>query len=129
MDQLRWTPACSVGNTELDAQHRKMLEICNKIGSHLNDSPESSVFHELLNELVVVTNQHLTSEENIFLKNSYPDFPAHKAEHDKQREETTELLWLAIQHKLDFKTLHSFVYNWWENHVMKSDLNAKEYLK
>ena len=81
MQEIKWLEEYSVGNPELDAQHRKMIELLAGLVKFTNSGgvvdPSSAIA-----EVNRYAEQHLRHEEMMLSVRGYPEYARHKAEHD-----------------------------------------------
>ncbi|MEY4591925.1 MAG: hypothetical protein RIR18_820 [Pseudomonadota bacterium] len=87
MKLFRWSPACSVGNEFLDAQHQAIFAAGAAISDFLN-TPDTKIapeFEERLNELVAklyaLLRQHFQDEEALLKSVEYSAFKNHQEQH------------------------------------------------
>ena len=80
-----WSPELSVGNTDIDLQHRKLLDTANMV-HNLTGHESREIILAALDEVVQYTLNHFTFEETALLKAGYPNFDHHKQMHDTIRE-------------------------------------------
>jgi len=134
MDQkyfVEWQPDFSVGNDELDEQHKKLLGLCKMAVSCMADeSPEGTLlFHDILNELSGYVRTHFRTEEALMKACGYPLLAQHQREHDKYHDRLTELLVKAGRGDINRDGLHHYLSNWWSNHILGSDKQYVESIK
>ena len=71
-----------VGIETLDSQHRKIVDLVNKLyASAVTKKPADSPFGILL-QLVTLAKTHFDAEEQVMLVHSYPGYDRHKAAHE-----------------------------------------------
>jgi hemerythrin-like metal-binding protein len=78
-----WKDRFSVGIAELDAQHRGLLDLINKIGelADTRGTVNSSAFGAL-NEMIRYADNHFRTEEGYLQRYGYPGYREQKKEHD-----------------------------------------------
>ncbi len=125
-----WSPACSVGHPILDEQHRRLLAVCKGLSlcGELRGSERISRFHELLDEVAKFAREHFDTEEGILAEARYPDLDAQKKEHLEFQERFTEILCDASNGTIDIPETCKFVSDWWQSHILTSDMQYKEVL-
>jgi hemerythrin len=79
METLRWNNRFSVGNEEIDQQHKMLFNIINYLALNSGKSCKHHEITEILEELIAYTDYHFSAEE-VFLK-GHPTFAAHRAAH------------------------------------------------
>ena len=75
-----WTPALSVGNDEIDGQHRDFLDKLERV-SRLVVEGGSKEIGEAATVMVVLLKIHFETEERIFGGTAYPKAQEHAVEH------------------------------------------------
>lgn len=127
---LKWVPEYSVGVTEIDNQHKKLIDMLQNLNKALSEGKGKEVLSKLIKDLIDYTKTHFTLEEKYLEKAKYPMLDSHKKEH------------IAFVNKvLDFqknfesgKTLLSidimnFLKDWLKNHIVGTDKKYESYLK
>jgi hemerythrin-like metal-binding protein len=124
---IAWQDYYSVGDDFIDSQHKQIIDIINQLYLAQNRGADHSVVLPLLDKLVQYTINHFRDEENLLLKNHFPDFMPHKAIHDKMRKET--MAWRENANAVTEKDLLRFLKNWWVNHIQIEDKKYAPYLQ
>jgi len=122
MALISWSPALSTGVTEIDEQHRKLIDLVNQLNDAMHAGHGRDALAPVLNELVRYTVYHFGTEEKLMAKHHYSDVEQHKKEHAK-----------LIKDVSDFKTkfesgnamistpLMVFLRDWLSTHIMQTD--------
>ena len=126
-----WKPEYSVGNTTLDSQHRKLLELCHRVSHYQCDGTKSSIdnFHSILSELAFYADQHFALEEDVLHRVGFPDLDQQIQDHDAYREWLTEFLFTTMDGKVDKSALQEYLEQWWIGHILDSDMQYSDYFK
>lgn len=127
MPLITWTDSFSVKVVEIDAQHKKLVEMINKLYDAMKVGKSKDVMEEILSNLISYTATHFKAEEKYFDLYNYPEKEVHKAEHKKFVETVTKF-------KKDFDSGNAtisievigFLREWLTNHINGSD---KKYTK
>ncbi|NPA45576.1 MAG: bacteriohemerythrin, partial [Chlorobi bacterium] len=82
---INWNETYSVGNAEMDKQHKKLIEIINKLFKSFKDGNAQEILHEILQEMIDYANYHLNSEEKLLYKYDYPEKEKHEKLHEEFR--------------------------------------------
>ncbi len=81
-----WKKEFELGIDSIDEQHKKLLEIGNRINdllcSHDDGDDNYDEIYTVIEELKDYTVYHFKTEENLFIKYKYPEYSIHKKEHD-----------------------------------------------
>lgn len=127
MPIITWTDTFSVKVAEIDTQHKKLVEMINKLYEAMKVGKSKDVMGEILNNLISYTATHFKTEEKYFDLYSYPEKENHKTEHKEFVETVTKF-------KNDFDSgnatisieLMNFLRDWLTKHINGTD---KKYTK
>ena len=78
---ITWTDSLSVSVPEFDEQHKKLINIINRMYDALKSGRGKDAVETILPELVDYTREHFANEEALMLKLNYPGYLDHKAKH------------------------------------------------
>jgi len=81
MGHIDWTEALSVGIDAIDLQHRRLLDIINRLDDAVAAGGHEGSMPGILAELEDYTRRHFSIEEEAFDETAYPEAKGHKAEH------------------------------------------------
>ena len=129
---VKWQNSYSVGISQVDEQHKELINLTNKLFISCMDSLGSSgsTFLEVLHKVVDYVGYHFGTEEKIMKRVNYPGFLNHKREHEAfVREVFTkaeEFETKKIQTPLLFVY---FLKDWVLKHIAVCDKQMGEYLK
>ncbi|MFQ5426930.1 MAG: bacteriohemerythrin [Gaiellales bacterium] len=119
-----WNPDLSVGDEEIDSQHKKLIDL---IGSIPDDSSSSE--DVVLEEVLRYAATHFASEEALLARIEYPALAEHKRNHRK-------LVTILTAYKRDYECgktdlydFKQFMYRWVRDHIMDEDQEYGRYLK
>jgi len=120
MTYINWGEKFSVKVKEIDEQHKKLIEITNKIHYGFKNV---EIQKTVINAMTEYAKVHFETEEQYMLQFEFPGYAEHKKEHEELTEKTKAikntfertncLLSLAI---LDFLN------KWIENHLLNMDM-------
>ena len=118
---VKWSSQYSLGLDEIDEQHKSLLDLINKIWQSIVDRSDQKATLNLVEELETYTLAHFAAEETFMRVTRYPDFDAHKKEHqnfvariaaEKKRAQLIGSLSLDLVH---------FLRDWLIDHILVSD--------
>lgn len=81
MGRIEWTEALSVGIPTIDAQHRVLVDLINRLGEAAEAGRTKAEIGPILLELEDYTRRHFALEEEAFERFGYPEAKTHIAEH------------------------------------------------
>lgn len=117
-----WDDKYSVGVKEIDAQHKKLVDLVNELHEAMKQGKGKEMLSKVLDSLINYTASHFATEEKYMTKFNYPQYPTHKAEHEK-------LVKKVLSLQSDFNTgkavltldIMNFLKDWLVNHIQGTD--------
>jgi hemerythrin len=82
MKDLIWDNTLSVDVPEIDADHRKLVDLFNLLNHAVAEGEAKAYVEAVMEELVSCTVWHFRHEERLMLKYGYAGFAEHKSEHE-----------------------------------------------
>jgi len=129
MPVMKWSEQLSVKIHLFDHEHKKLVELINKLSDAMYKREGNNVLGAILNELADYTIIHFKHEEDAMRKYNFPGLDAHKKQHEdfiskvaetkKKYEEGAIMLTLPL---IDFLT------SWVQEHILKSDSGYSDFL-
>ena len=83
MDIVCWQKSYSVGNEQIDNEHKVFVEIIGRIHDAVLKEKSIDDIKRLMRELETYAVFHFVSEENIMIDSEFPELEEHKKEHEK----------------------------------------------
>ena len=125
MALLDWNPSFSVDVPEMDAEHKKLISLVNKLNEAMKTGKAKDEMDRVFGELASYTMNHFASEERWMQRVGYPDLERQKIEHQALLKQVTDFKadYDAGKAMISVK-LMGFLRDWVRNHIQKSD---KEY--
>ncbi len=129
-----WKKEFELGIPFIDAQHRQLLAIGNRLhellDAHHDDDDSYDAILGVLSELKDYTIYHFHAEEALFKKYDYPDTQSHKKEHDEFVEylNTVDLRHIDDNQTKFMLDLLNHVIQWVFRHIISTDFLYKDYL-
>ncbi|MDR0503192.1 MAG: bacteriohemerythrin [Treponema sp.] len=77
-----WSPILETGHEKVDEQHRQLFNALNNIVVAYREKRGSQEIIKTLFFLTNYTVMHFSTEEELMLKFNYPDYDAHKKNHE-----------------------------------------------
>lgn len=127
-DYIRWDPKFEIGIPVIDAQHKTLVELCNRFYQELiqnkaaGNPPWDQSLKSALRECVDYVKTHFKNEETLMTACAYPKFAEHKQMHDmfikKILETTNDFQEATIGTAFKFV---KFLYDWILSHIAHED--------
>lgn len=121
-----WQPFYSVGDPELDEEHKRVLGIIEELREAIEAGNAQSHVQGILDQLVRYTMTHFEHEEQVLKACGYPKLAPHEAMHDEMRRRT--LAMKATPDAVAGRDLLEFVRGWWVRHIQNQDKSYSPYL-
>lgn len=130
MALFEWEPRYSVYINEFDNHHKKLLELLQKLHQSMLDGQGKIIVGEILDELKEYTVYHFNAEEQQMEKYGYPEFEAHKAQHNNLIEQLEDLIKSFKEGKSTITTdTYRFLNKWLTNHILSGDKQYTSFFK
>jgi len=126
---FEWSNAYSVGVNGIDSQHKNLFHLAAELHRGIVTRKSKAVLSDIVDRLLKLIVVHFAYEERLMQEAAYPDFQAHKLEHDDLRRK-------ALQLEADFKEgnatsleLFQTLKDALQRHTLESDQRYAPYLK
>ena len=129
MNKILWSDNYNTGIHKIDRQHRSIVELINKLIDYQQQSrKDPEKLHEMLHTLAVYSTEHLDYEEEFLADAGYPDLQEHARKHETYIEESSKILFNAIEEKETVsESALDFLSDWWETHILQEDMEFKNF--
>lgn len=119
---VTWDEGLATGIEVIDNDHRKLLTLLNNLQSAVHYPTGEAFERQALDELVDYTKYHFEREEKLMQEASYPDFEAHKKQHEEMIAKVGEFL-AAYENNREgtIEKLTKFLKNWLVDHIAGTD--------
>jgi hemerythrin-like metal-binding protein len=119
---LNWNESLSVKINSIDDQHKKLIELINKFYEQVSHRTNDENISILIKGMKEYTQMHFDYEERYMQQFSYPEYTAHKREHDLFIAKVADVEEKFSKGKviLSFE-ITSFLKDWIKNHIQGSD--------
>jgi hemerythrin len=123
MPLIVWNSKYSVGVHEIDEQHKRLIELINELNDAMCLGQGKDIIGRVLEALVLYTQQHFSTEEQLMVQHHYSQFLAHKRAHmdlvdaiqDFQKRFEADEAYLTLD-------VMTFLKNWLRNHILETDM-------
>jgi hemerythrin len=129
MALITWGPKWSVGVQQIDDQHKKLVELVNKLNDAMVAGHGRDAIGPTLNELVKYTLYHFATEERLMKAHGYEHSAEHQAEHAKLLHDVGDfkVRFDAGNSMLSISLLR-FLRDWLSGHIAGSDMKLAKCL-
>jgi len=122
-ERFRIHDFCKTGIAEIDDEHRKLIEIGNRLYvMSLCQDVSAASLDELLGELIAYAQNHFAAEERLMEDSSYPGLAGHRVLHKRMYDYIVEMYDLAKETPLLVAIrLEMFLGSWFIWHMQRDD--------
>jgi len=119
---ILWSEGYSVNHTEIDNQHKKLIELINRLYNIYLDQKHETEIKSVVDEIKKYAQYHFKTEENLFVLKKYKNSAEHIKLHQSFIEEFEDILksYNGLSLVLTMKTM-TFLQRWLTNHIIKED--------
>jgi hemerythrin-like metal-binding protein len=134
-DPIEWNEKLLTGVTEIDSQHKILVDAINDANSRLMEDHDIKLIEQITKDLLSYAIFHFETEEDLMLQYDYDGESAEEAQlHQKQhREFSTQVLavrdGLRDGKEISREDLLAFLNGWLISHIMNTDQRLGAFLK
>lgn len=136
MALFEWGEEYLLGITTIDTQHKKIVDLINKLDQAVKGSRDYTEIEKIIHECLLYAEWHFEVEEELMRVNQYPELLSHHREHENffetmenfqskisdARDDHQELLAFAGK-------LNLFLIKWLCSHIMETDKKYVPFIK
>jgi hemerythrin-like metal-binding protein len=127
---IEWSADLSVGDGEIDAQHKELVRLINELHDAMRVGKGRDAIAATINGLYDYTLTHFGFEERQFAERGYPDTPTHRQEHASFVAKVADFKSGYEQGKLGLSVdVLNFLWDWLKHHIMVVDMKFGDYLR
>lgn len=129
MALIVWREEYVTGISEMDQQHKVLLEMINDLYEIVRDRKGDDALSDIVAKLSGYCQEHLDREESLLEEYSYPGLDEQRKNHG---EFTDKLATLTAQMEADKETMapevYKFLRHWWLGHIVSIDKHYGPFL-
>jgi hemerythrin len=130
MEIIIWSKIYETGHPVVDGQHRNLFKLINNFNLETTEKESIHILNEAMETLSAYVGTHFKTEEDLMKATSYPEYIAHKQEHDNLKEQAEKLIKLFGFGKVDLTaTISKFLSDWLKHHIQEIDKKMIDWLK
>lgn len=122
MALITWSDTLSVKVKQFDDQHKKLVDMVNQLFDAMKTGKGNQVMGDILKQLIAYTQTHFAAEERLLKQYAYPDFEAHKKEHNALVIQVLDLQKQFQEGKpVLTQNIMTFLRDWLSKHIQGDD--------
>ncbi|MBI3888202.1 hemerythrin family protein [Candidatus Nomurabacteria bacterium] len=128
---FRWIESMSVGESDIDKQHQRLLSQVNKIEDAISFGATSKEVAEALEFFDKYIQEHFSYEESYMKEHNYPYLEEHKKEHEnfiKNNSLFKEALKRGLNPRELILDVETYLGQWWMKHICKVDKKYHDFI-
>ncbi|MBL0207373.1 MAG: bacteriohemerythrin [Propionivibrio sp.] len=126
---LAWSFTYETGHAGIDAQHKELLRMLNRLDSSTRSGQDESNSRKVMKALIDFVIDHFSFEEKLMHDRGYPYAQAHHSEHLNLVETLSSYdLQLKANAQVNPHQLTSSLHTWLMHHILDSDKKLGEFL-
>jgi hemerythrin len=126
---MEWEERFSVGNDEIDSQHKTMIRMLNHLNRAMKSGSGSDISSDLIRDLAEYALKHFHTEELIMLRVEYPGYEEHKAEHEGFSQQVVKFHHDLLRRNVLLSVeMLFFLRDWVAHHILEVDAKYKPYI-
>lgn len=129
METINWKSEYSVGVTELDNQHKKLLSMINRLIADQKKLTDPKMVADLLMEMIDYAEEHFRAEEHLMLEYDYDRGAQQKVQHEAFIEKTKTFLSADVGPNMLSVALLDYLSSWLIKHILDEDMQYKEFFR
>lgn len=125
-----WDDALSVGNQNIDDDHRLLIDTIARLHDAMRTGQGKEIVGGILDDLVRNTEEHFEREESFMLHINYADYLPHKAEHERLVREVKDLQARFKSGSITITvSVSNFLSDWLVKHIQGLDMKLARELE
>lgn len=118
---IEWDKKLSVGVSEFDEEHKKLIVMINSLHDAMKSGKGKELLAKILDEVTEYALKHFAHEEKLMVQYRYPEHKEHKAAHDHFVKTVVELRKQHDQQLLQAGKLLKLLQDWLVSHINNID--------
>jgi len=129
MTFFKWKDSFSIGNDEIDQQHRSLLECLNDCHLQAAAGKQSEIDPSLIDRLKTYADTHFRYEESLLRAKGDPKLGGHEQQHKFFEERVAEFEQAyTLRTEKAPKSVLAFLRDWFLKHILEEDKEIFSYL-
>jgi len=128
MPRIEWSDKLSVKVNVFDNEHKKLIDMFNRLHDAMSQGQGKDVLAEILVELSDYTKTHFGHEEDAMKKYDYPGLAGHRKAHEEFISKLTDA---QVQYNNGSTVLSipmlDLLWSWVQNHIKKIDQSYSDF--
>ena len=130
IEPMEWNDSFSVGVARLDEQHRRLIDMLNKMIRDPAATTRSETVADVLTDMTNYAQEHFKSEEDLMIAHDYPRLDEHKHQHLGFQEKAARLCLATVKGRTSVPhELLEYLQQWLIRHILQTDMAFKPFFE
>lgn len=130
MKEIEWNESFYTGVRKLDDQHKKIIDMINKLIEMGDLEVNSESISNTLQKMTEYSQEHFDTEEKFMLEYNYPEYSTQKEQHREFIKKTAIFCFETMNYKTSVpKEILIYLKEWWVSHILASDMKYKSFFE
>ena len=125
---FEWDSSIALGIPTIDEQHKELFGWVNTLDDAIKNGKDTEAVGEVIWNLITYVTEHFTMEERLMLSCNYPDYEAHRKEHDQFVNRLREIQVSFIDRQEMGKSVLGFLVGWLVCHIKGTDQGYSRFI-
>jgi hemerythrin len=112
-----WDKTYTIGNPDLDEQHKRIFELANSLPEVLNEGDIKQIIWRMFKHV----HEHFVREEKMMKEIGYPQLAEHRKLHDELITRLSDISTHSFDSDQSVFEFKKFIYDWIIDHIMNID--------
>ncbi len=122
MDEIAWSEAFCIGHETIDKQHRRLVDMVNRLIANPRATTGSQTVTDVLDEMTEYVRVHFDYEERLMREIGYPQLEWHVAQHRAFEMKTSALIRSATLNADSVPVVVlNYLRDWLTRHILETD--------
>ena len=122
MSLIEWKDEFSVGVTEVDLEHRDLIDLINDLHAVMGAGATQDKVVDTLGEIYTQISAHFALEEKFMRNSKYPAYPSHKEDHEILLDQLRDIMdRVEDDGSFDEERLSAELEKWFSDHFRTHD--------
>ena len=119
-----------MGVEKLDEQHKKLVEMLNRLIGNAAITTHSETISDLLTEMTAYAETHFETEEQLLAAHHYPQLAEHHLQHRAFRKRTVEFCTATMNGESSVpRALLAYLREWLLHHILVQDKKYTDFFR
>ena len=132
MNLIEWKDDLRIGYDEIDEEHEALVRLINESYTKVAPSKHRAEMEAFFDKVIDAVKGHFSHEETIMRERAYPDYQAHKTDHDRLLSDIADIAGDFAAGVYDYDPDKAFgerISAWFVNHIKTHDARLCQTLR